>query len=337
MTGIGSLRVRVLLGTCLWTLGLFLIFGIVLTQALFRHPAAPGVFHHIFLNVWPLSALAAVALVAGLYHVGRGLDSFGALRTRLAALRTGRERRLDGPFPAEILPLVGEVNGLLADREQRVARALEASGDLAHGLKTPLAVLSHVAAQARDAGQAGLASEILAQVERMRRQVDYQLAQARASAAAGRTGSRTPVAPAARGLVRTMQAVHADRDLGFEVEANPAIVVAIEPHDLDEMLGNVLDNACKWARSRVAVQAVDAPPGARLTVDDDGPGIAAELRDEVLRRGVRADEAAPGSGLGLAIVRDLVGLYGGALTLTTSPLGGLRVELTLPGAAPAVR
>jgi signal transduction histidine kinase len=330
----GSLRARVILGTCLWTLGLFVIFSIVLTQALFRHPAVPGVFHRLFLHVAPLSILAVACLAFGLYHVRRGLGSFGDLRTRLAALRGGRDRRLDGPFPAEVQPLVGELNGLLADREQRVARALTTAGDLAHGLKTPLAVLNHVACRARDLDRPDLAEAITQQVDRMRRQVDYHLAQARASAAGGRADARASLVTSADGLVRTMQTVHAERGVTLAVDMADALDVAVDRHDLDEMLGNVLDNACKWARARVHVHAVDGDTAAtrRVTVDDDGPGIAPELRAAVLRRGVRADEAAPGSGLGLAIVRDLVDLYGGALTLSASPLGGLRVELTLPAA-----
>ncbi|HUU32721.1 MAG TPA: hypothetical protein VMW48_01595, partial [Vicinamibacterales bacterium] len=193
MTASLSLRTRVLLGAGLWTLGLFIIFGVVLTQALFRHPGVPGVFHRVFLNVWPLVALALLCLAAGLFLVRRGLTSFGALRVRLVAVRDGRDRRLDGTFPVEVQPLIGELNGLLADREQRVGRALATAGDLAHGLKTPLAVLNHVAGQARRRQQTDLADAITQQVERVRRQVDYHLAQARASAAGGTADARCQV------------------------------------------------------------------------------------------------------------------------------------------------
>lgn len=330
----GSLRTQVLAGTSAWTLGLFLIFGLVLTQALFRHPSAPGVFHTLFLHVGPLSLLAAVCLVAGLYLVRRGLSSFGELQARLADLRAGRERRLDGPFPAEVRSLVGELNALLTEREQRVGRALAAAGDLAHGLKTPLAVLTHVAGQARAAGRPEVADAIGAQVERMRRQVDYQLARARASAAGGRCDAPCPLADSTEGLVRAMRTVHAERALDVAMDVPAAMLVGVARHDLDEMLGNLLDNACKWARSRVVVSASARGTHASVVVDDDGPGIAPALREAVLRRGVRADEAAPGSGLGLAIVRDLVELYGGAVALSTSKLGGLRAEITLP-ASPA--
>ena len=334
MTAALSLRTRVLLGAFLWTLGLFILFGVALTQALFRHPGVPGVFHRIFLNVGPLVTAAAVSLVAGLFLVRRGLASFGALRTRLVAVRDGRDARLGGTFPVEVQPLIGELNGLLADREQRVGRALTTAGDLAHGLKTPLAVLNHVAAQARERHQPALADAVAQQVERMRRQVDYHLAQARASAAGGRADARCPVRISADGLVRTMQIVHGGRGLAIDVTVPEAATVRVTREDLDEMLGNVLDNACTWARSRVAVHAAGGVTGIVVRVDDDGPGLAPELRQAVLTRGVRADEAAPGSGLGLAIVRDLAELNGGAVALSSAPLGGLRVELTLP-AAPA--
>lgn len=332
MRGAGSVRARVLLGTCLWTLGLFVIFGIVLTQALFRHPAAPGIFHRFFLYVGPLSVLAAGCLAAGLALVRWGLGSFGDLRRRLAALRAGRERRLDGPFPAEVQPLIRELNDLLDARDARVAHALAAAGDLAHGLKTPLAVLNHVADRARAESRGDLADAVTQQVERMRRQVEYHLAQARASVAGTRGDARAVLRSSADGLVRTMQAVHADRRIDLAVDIDAAMAVAVDRHDLDEMLGNLLDNACKWAQARVTVGAERHASATRVTVDDDGPGLAPELRQAVLRRGVRADEAAPGSGLGLAIVDDLARRYGGDLVLSGSPLGGLRVALTLPAA-----
>jgi len=280
-------------------------------------------------------ALAAASLAGGFLLVRGGLASFGALTARLVAVRDGRDRRLDGSFPLEVQPLIGELNGLLADREQRVGRALTTAGDLAHGLKTPLAVLNHVADRARAAGQTEFAEAVVQQVDRMRRQVDYHLAQARASAGGGKIDARCDVRVSAEGLARTMHTVYSDRALAIDLDIAAGALVKVAREDLDEMLGNLLDNACKWARSRVVVQATSAAPAATVVIDDDGPGLASDLRQAVLRRGVRADEAAPGSGLGLAIVRDLAELYGGAIALSTSPLGGLRVELTLPTPAAA--
>ncbi len=131
------------------------------------------------------------------------------------------------------------------------------------------------------------------------------------------------------GLARTLQRLHADRGLTIAVEVPADLVVRTEREDLDEMLGNLIDNACKWARSRVVVSATSADGGVAITVDDDGPGLDVSMREAVLQRGVRADEAAPGSGIGLAIVRDLAELYRGSIALTHSPLGGLRALLRL--------
>ncbi len=327
-----SLRSRVLLGAALWTLGLFIVIGLILTYAVFRHPGAPGVFHNVFTNVWPLSLVAAVSVAAGLYQVRRGLTSFNELRERLSGVREGRDRRLEGAYPSEVQPLVTDLNSLLHDREQRVARALTKAGDLAHGLKTPLAVLNQEAERARAAGHAEVAAGITRQVDRMRRQVDYHLAHARASASGGNPGVRCHVLTSADGLARTMHMLHAERGVRVDVEVSHEHYVQGQREDLDEMLGNLIDNACKWARSRVTVASTLEPGRVVIVVDDDGPGLDPSLREAVLRRGVRADEAAPGSGLGLAIVRDLAELYGGSISLHESPAGGVRARLELPGA-----
>lgn len=327
-----SLRSRILMGAALWTIGLFTVAGLILTQAMFRHPGAPGVFHDWFLNVWPLSILAMVCLVAGLFQVRRGLTSFDELRGRLAGVRQGRDRRLEGAYPIEVQPLVADLNALLDDREQRVTRALTKAGDLAHGLKTPLAVLNQEAQRARTAGQTEVAAAIARQVDRMRRQVDYHLAQARASAAGGNPGVRCHVLTSADGLARTMHTLHADRGIKVDVNVSHDHFVQGQREDLDEMLGNLVDNACKWAKSRVTIASALESGRVIIVVDDDGAGLDPSLREAVLRRGVRADEAAPGSGLGLAIVRDLAELYRGSITLQKSPLGGLRARLELPSA-----
>jgi signal transduction histidine kinase len=166
----------------------------------------------------------------------------------------------------------------------------------------------------------------------MRRQIDYHLAHARAAAASTGPGTRAAVGPAVDGLVRTLQRLHADRGVTFAVTVDPAHAVRCQREDLEEMLGNLLDNACKWGRSAVRVASSVAGAGLVIDVDDDGPGVDAALAAQVLERGVRADEAVEGSGLGLAIVRDLAEIYGGAIELTRSTLGGLRARLRLPSA-----
>lgn len=333
MKAVLSLRARVLLGAFLWTIGLFLGSGLVLTHYMLFAPEAPGIFHGFFYHYmgW-IAAVTVVSLVVGLSQVRRGLASFDELRARLLGVRSGRDKRLAGAYPTEVQPLVADLNSLLQDREQRVTRALTKAGDLAHGLKTPLSVLNQHAERARAAGHTELAAAIAQQVERMRRQVDYHLAQARASASGANAGARSHLLTSADALVRTMQTIHADRALTIAVHISHEQFVRVQREDLEEMLGNVVDNACKWAKSRVDIRSSAEAGRIVITVDDDGPGLEPSLRETVLQRGVRADEAAPGSGLGLAIVRDLAELYGGAIALGDSPLGGLRATLQLPAA-----
>ncbi len=163
----------------------------------------------------------------------------------------------------------------------------------------------------------------------MRRQVDYHLAHARAAASGAIPGARCPVVTSVEGLARTLQRLYADRGLAIDVDVAPDLVVRAQRQDLDEMLGNLLDNACKWARSHVVITSALRDGHIVVIVDDDGPGVETAMRDQVLRRGVRADEAAPGSGFGLAIVRELAELYGGSIALDAAPSGGLRVHLRL--------
>jgi len=229
-----------------------------------------------------------------------------------------------------VQPLVNDLNSLLEHREQIVRRALAKAGDLAHGLKTPLAVLHQEADRAEAAGQHETASTISHQVERMRRQVDYHLAQARAAAPGALPSAPCPLLPSVQGLARTLLRIYADRGVAIDVDVSPDHSVRGQREDLEEMLGNLLDNACKWAKSRVKIQSAQENSATLITVDDDGPGLPTSMREQVLQRGIRADETAPGSGLGLAIVRDLADLYNGSIALTDSPLGGLRATLRLP-------
>ncbi len=222
------------------------------------------------------------------------------------------------------------ISSLLEHRERIVRRALAKAGDLAHGLKTPLAVLAQEAERAEAAGEHETASTISLQVDRMRRQIDYHLTQARATTPGSVPGARCPVLVSVEGLTRTLEKIYAARGLAMEVDVSPGHFIRGQREDLEEMLGNLLDNACKWAKSNVKIQSVQENGAVVLTVDDDGPSLPLSMRDEVLQRGVRADEAAPGSGLGLAIVRDLAQLYEGTITLDDSPLGGLRASLRLP-------
>jgi signal transduction histidine kinase len=268
--------------------------------------------------------------MGGIWQVRAGLSPFGRLRRQLSGVRDGTGRRVEGAYPIEVQPLVNDLNSLLEHRERTVRRALAKAGDLAHGLKTPLAVLAQEADRAEAAGQHEMASTISLQVERMRRQIEFHLAHARAAGSGDVPGARCPVLPSVEGLARTLLRIYAARGLTIQVDVQSGHFIRGQQEDLEEMLGNLLDNACKWAKSRIKIQSVQEDGAVVVTVDDDGSGLAASMRDVVLQRGVRADEAAPGSGLGLAIVRDLVELYEGTFSLEDSPLGGLRARLRLP-------
>lgn len=330
MKALGSLRWRVWGGAILWTLGLLAVGGLLLTQMMQRHPGSPEVVHRVFLHVTPVAILAFLLLLIGLIQVSRGVSPVGQLRHKLSAIRTGHTRRVDGAFPSEVQPLVDDLNALLAARDRLVERAQTKAGDLAHGLKTPLAVLLKEAEVAERAGHTDFGAAIRQQVDRMQRQMDYHLAHARASGAA--PGTRTLVADAAEALVRTLRRLYADRQIDITIAAAGDLAARVERADLEEMLGNLMDNACKWAATRVTL-SVRLQDGSLLcSVDDDGPGLEDGLLESVLQRGVRADETAPGSGFGLAIVRDLADVYGGEIVLGRSHLGGLRARLTLPAA-----
>ena len=331
-----SLRSRVLFGAGLWTIGLIAVLGIAF-PLLFIHGDA---VHHLrveHLRSFPIalheSLLAVVAIacmIAGLALVRASLVPFDNLRSRLNAVRRGSRSRLEGSYPSEVQPLVDELNAFLEHNEQVVARATAKAGDLAHGLKTPLTVLSNEAERLARGPDADLAAVIDEQVGRMRRQVEYHLAHAGAAAAGTVAPASCPIAASVAGIVRTLLRLHEERGVQIAVRVDPAHRFRGRREDLDEILGNVLDNACKWARSRVEVESSMEGERAVVVVGDDGPGIDAAVRDAVLRRGVRADEATPGSGLGLAIVRELTDLYGGTISLDSSPLGGLSVRIVLP-------
>jgi signal transduction histidine kinase len=309
-------------------LAVLLAAHIVATAFIERHP---GRQVRVVTHFSTLGVAGLGFIILGLSLIRSGLTPFKQLRERLSAVRAGLNQRVEGSYPTEVQPLVNDLNALLEDREQRVARAVAKAGDLAHGLKTPLAVLSQEAERVGAEGHRDLAETIGQQVARMRRQIDYHLAQARA-AASGTAGARCSVADSAEGLSRTLLRLHAGRGLSIDVRVSPLHSVKTQREDLDEMLGNLLDNACKWAKSRVTVASSESEAGVVITVDDDGPGIDPSLRDRVLQRGVRADEAAPGSGFGLAIVRDLAELYGGSISLGSSQQGGVRARLELPAA-----
>jgi signal transduction histidine kinase len=277
-----------------------------------------------------LAALGVLLALAALAQVRVGLSPLTQLQQRLQRVRAGQAQRLDGEFPGELQPLIDDFNGVLDRNAEVVARARTQAGNLAHALKTPLAVLDNAA---RQAGEAELRALVGEQVRVAQRHIDWHLARARVAASQQLPGQRVLVRAVAEPLLRVMGKLYAARDLTLMLEALPDdAAFAGEGQDLQEMLGNLLDNACRSARACVRVSAHRDGALLQVVIEDDGPGIAPEARAAVLQRGVRLDESTPGSGLGLAIVLDLARLYGGALALDERAGGGLRVTLTLPAA-----
>jgi signal transduction histidine kinase len=276
----------------------------------------------------------AMLLVAAMAVQARyGLRPLLLLRGEVIAVRRGQAERIVGEFPDEIAPLAADLNLLIATNREIVERARTQVGNLAHALKTPLSVLVNEA----DAEATPLARKVVEQALVMRDQVAFYLDRARAAARAGTIGVATPAAPALAAIARALGKIYARVDLS--VDCPERLRFLGEKQDFDDMLGNLVDNGCKWARAEVRVLVEPPAPeqsGERLflraIIDDDGPGLAPERRAEALRRGRRLDESKPGSGLGLAIVKELAEAYGGRLELGDSPLGGLRAILLLPAA-----
>jgi signal transduction histidine kinase len=285
--------------------------------------------------VLTFGVLAIVLLLTTTFQVRFGLAPLKRISEGLAAIRSGGAERLEGAFPVEIAPLARETNALIDANREIVARARTHVGNLAHALKTPISVMLN---EATTHGADPLALKVREQTEIMRDQVTRHLERARLAARVAAIGTVTEVGPALSALARTMEKIHHHRGIAVDVNAPENIRFRGEQQDLEEMVGNLVDNAFKWAQSRVVVEAVSEKVDARddhrtirIVVDDDGPGLSPQQREQVARRGRRLDETKPGSGLGLSIVVELANLYGGGLTLGTAPIGGLRAELMLPG------
>jgi signal transduction histidine kinase len=280
-------------------------------------------------------ALTIALLLTTALQVRFGLAPLTRISQSLAAIRSGRAERLEGQFPVEIAPLARETNALIEANREIVERARTHVGNLAHALKTPLSVIVNEAA-AR--GDDPLAQKVREQTAIMRDQIARQLERARLAARSTVVAAITDVPPVVTALARTMEKLHHGREIAIAVDVPEHARFRGERQDLEEMVGNLVDNGCKWAQSRVAIEVLaDRPasngekPQVRIIVDDDGPGLSPTEREQVALRGQRLDETKPGSGLGLSIVVELAGLYGGVLTLGTAPIGGLRAELALPG------
>ncbi|HEX8661800.1 MAG TPA: sensor histidine kinase [Brevundimonas sp.] len=276
-----------------------------------------------------LLILGAGLVIAVFLQVQIGLRPLFALRNEIADVRMGRSGRIARSYPVEIQPLAEQVNRLLDHNQETVERQRTHVGNLAHALKTPLSVML-----AEAGTQSGpLPDMVRKQTELMKAQVDHHLRRARAAARAQLLGERTPVAEVLDEMAVMLERVFESKGVEIDWRAPDELGFRGERQDLQEILGNLMENACKWARRRIRISAGPTGLGQMVVVvEDDGPGLPAEQREAALERGARMDETTPGSGLGLSIVVELTRAYGGRITLADSDLGGLKVLLELPAA-----
>jgi signal transduction histidine kinase len=283
-----------------------------------------------FALIVAFAALAIALAIGAAFQVRFGLRPLRQLQRELASIRGGERERIMDAYPSEVAPLAEELNLLISANRDILERARTQVGNLAHALKTPLSVIVNEA----DSAPGQLAGKVQEQAQIMRDQISFYLDRARAAARGGALGAATQIAPSIEALLRAFSKIYGDKGVIFSGGADPRLRFLGERQDLEEMIGNLLDNAGKWAKSRVTIDVCvegASRPTLRVTIDDDGPGLAAHLRAAATQRGRRLDETKPGSGLGLSIVVDLAAAYGGSLQLDDSPGGGLRAELRLPG------
>lgn len=289
--------------------------------------ALAGPLHEALTPLFVTLLLLGAGLIGGvLLQVRVGLRPLAGLRDELILVRTGRAERITAPQPSEIRPLVTELNTLLDQNAANLERARRHVANLSHGLKTPLATLALALEEPGLDPQGTLRPLVVT----MDRRIRHHLSRARAAALGGAVRSRTVLASAAADHAAVFARLYVDKAVRFDLDIEAAVAVACDAQDVDEMLGNLLDNACKWARGRVRLQAVPDGRSVRLSVEDDGPGLSGPQAADVLRPGTRIDESTPGYGFGLPITRELAELHGGSLAMASSDLGGLKVILTLP-------
>lgn len=277
-----------------------------------------------------LIGFALFMIAAGTMQIRFGLRPLGRLAKAIGDVRSGRTDRMYGDFPAEIAPLVTDLNGLIDSSSASVSRSRLIAGNLAHGLRTPLAILIDEADLLRKSGNSTAANTILHEARRMQRQIDFQLARARHAAAQPLPGKIAKVQPLAQRLAEAFTRLYRQRGIEFVLEASGDLEVACNADDLTEILSNLLDNAGKWAAQRCTIRWYQKGAAVMIEIDDDGPGLPDKVREAAFAVGTRLDDLKPGSGLGLAISRDLAGVYGGEVVMEQAAAGGLRAIVKLP-------
>jgi signal transduction histidine kinase len=291
--------------------------------------ALEGPLHEAMTPVGLTLGVLALALIGGvLLQVRLGLRPLSLLTEDLQRVRTGRAERIPGSQPSEVVPLVAELNTLLDQHALNLERARRHVANLAHGLKTPLATLAVIMDERGWYADGRLRPLVMT----MDRRIRHHLSRARLAALGGPERARTLLAPRVADHIGAFGKLYADKGLAYEMRIAPEIALACEAQDLDELLGNLLDNASKWARKRVLIAADRAGQMIEMTIEDDGPGLTDQQAVDVIRPGHRTDESAPGYGFGLPITRELAELYGGTFSLGRSAFGGLSAAVTLPTA-----
>ena len=299
---------------------------VVVLAAADSGPARQSVLSFALIAVGLMLLISLGLITAVVMQVRSGLKPLFDLRDKVADVREGRAAQVDGNYPSEIQPLATELNSLITHNKDVVERARTHVGNLAHALKTPLAVLQNEV----QSSNSKLSEVVGRQTETMKKQVDHHLRRARAAARGQAIGVSSPVNETLEGLARTLDRIYRDKRIDFDIDLEPDVVFRGEKRDLEEMAGNLMDNACKWTKSAISVKVHIEGDQFVIEVSDDGPGMAADQYKEAIKRGARLDEATPGSGFGLAIVDDLSRAYKGSLTLGKSDMGGLKSILELP-------
>ena len=287
-------------------------------------------------SLWLFVGILFVSLlVAASAQVAFGLQPLRQLQRSLKALRQGNGTRIVGAFPTELKPLIEDFNAVIDTNEKIIERARNQAGDLAHSIKTPISVMSNALRleQSRNHHDPALVASLQEQLQQLQQQVQWRLKRARIAASAGVPHARAPVKTTVEQLTRVMKKVHAEKSIQVTVSDIPReLYFAGEVQDLQEIIGNLLDNAYKWTNKSISIDGDYSSGKLRLNIEDDGPGCENLTQSaHPPRRGQRADESVPGSGLGLSIAHDLIELYDGEILFQAIAPNGLRITLTLPG------
>jgi signal transduction histidine kinase len=279
---------------------------------------------------WYLTILATTLLSMVVLQITIGLSPLSKLKKAMLLLRTGDAACIEGQYPNEFSPLIDDFNSVLEQNKQLVSKAKIQAGNLAHAIKTPLAVITNAIAS-KTIHDADFRQLVLEQTRLAKEQVDWSLARAKTITRSRNITLKTPVVGAIQSIVRVMEKIYTDKSLMMTIHSSESTVQFNgDERDLHEIVGNLIDNACKWASTQVLISISKEKSWVTIAVEDDGPGIAHDDYANVVRRGVRLDEFTPGTGLGLAIVDELISIYGGKIQMNQSPLGGLKVAVQLP-------